>query len=341
MTKRIIIVFMIMTMIAIQSLSANASEVFDLKINFPDVMTATSGKKYQISIPFSGKGIDRISFKTEGVKIELIDADWHQYPESCFATIQLCANDTGRFTMQLVNNNKGIVYEKDFIVIIGSYDTVENEVKYVVNHKNGVNLRSLPNTSSNILCTLSQGTKFDVTISQNEWAFVEINGMKGFVCLKYCTESNNTYDPSKALDFASKYAYEDKNWKCSEFVSRSLQSGGLEIDVYTGVGNLYRALDKMEGVEKYELTVNKNGRVYPQDNKGKLASGDVICLYCRYCASPKGDGRPYVHAVMVGDLSEDGIKVYAKNNNYKNELYSGFNHCICGSHDVIAYVFHF
>ena len=344
MVRKFLGLFTMITLFCFLTSPVQASEISDLKIDFPDVMTATAGKSYEIPIPFSGQGIDSISFSKEGLNLKLIDSDWNPYPEQCTATVQLKANKTGRFTMNLLNDDKGIVLRKDFVVIVRDSSTSEREVQYTVVHPNGVNLRRLPNTSSTILDTIPEGSQFDVLISQNGWGYVSYNGNIGFVSLQYCSEGpalGCIYNPGKAFDFAARYADEDNGWLCSEFVSRALRNGGLEIDIHEGVGNLYRALEKIDGVAKYRLSVRKNGRIYAQDNKGKLASGDVICMYCNHCASPEGDGKPYVHTVLVGDLSKNGIKVFAKNNSYNNELYQGFNHCICGSSDVIAYGFHF
>lgn len=345
MAKKLFGFFMMIILISCFTLPVQASEISDLKIDFPDVMTATAGKTYEIPIPFSGKGIDSISFSREGLTLKLIDSDWNPYPEQCTATVQLKANKTARFTMNLLNDEKGIIYQKDFVVITRDSSTSERKAQYTVVHPNGVNLRRLPNTSSAILDIIPEGSQFDVSISQNGWGYVSYNGESGFVSLQYCSEegsaSDSIYNPGKALAFAAQYADEDNGWLCAEFVSRALRSGGLEIDIHKGVGNLYRALEKIDGAAKYKLSVRENGRIYAQDNEGKLASGDVICMYCNHCASPEGDGKPYVHTVLVGDLSKNGIKVFAKNNSYNNELYQGFNHCICGSSDVIAYGFHF
>lgn len=155
--------------------------------------------------------------------------------------------------------------------------------------------------------------------------------------------SNMGYLPSKSVAFAEKYATTNKNWLCAEYVSRSLIAGNINIKIRAGCGDLFRDLEKMSNVTKYLLKVESNGKILPKNNPGKISSGDVIIMYCKNCK--KIDGKPYVHAVLVGDTSSSGIKVYAHNKSYSNETYWGFNSCgYCSNEkpsDVIAYGFHF
>ena len=153
--------------------------------------------------------------------------------------------------------------------------------------------------------------------------------------------SANAYDVEKALEFASDHAQTNDEWLCAEYVSRCLRAGGVRCDVLYGVGDLYRMLDKLDGVTRYKLTVDSTGKIIPKDNEGKLASGDVIIMYCNSCLDI--DGKPYVHAVLVGDVAKSGIKVYAHNRSYKNAVYSGFDYCgYCHSNNnITCYGFHF
>ncbi len=93
-------------------------------------------------------------------------------------------------------------------------------------------------------------------------------------------------------------------------------------------------------MKKSTLKVESNGTILPKNNKNKVSTGDVIIMYCLNCK--KVDGKPFVHAILVGSLSNNGIKVYAHNRSYQNSTYYGFNYCgYCGSNNVIAYGFHF
>ena len=150
--------------------------------------------------------------------------------------------------------------------------------------------------------------------------------------------SANAYDVEKALEFASAHARTNDEWLCAEFVSRCVEAGGTNCGIHPGVGNLFRALDKLDNVKRYQLKVDSSGKILPEDNDGKISSGDVIIMYCTTC----NDGKPFLHAVLVGDVSKSGIKVYAHNKAYKNETYTAFNYCkYCNKYSTICYCFHF
>lgn len=326
-------------------LGAGAAEISGLSIDFPKVMLATSGKSYQFDIPFSGNGIDSVSISKNGADIDLVRGNWNN--TQCSITVNVKGTHNGRFTMNLVNDEKGIIYQKDFIVIVKNSSTQNINQTYTVAHSRGVNVRSMPTTSSAIKKALPQGTQIQVTLIHNGWGYVPT--YDSFVSLQYCTKNSNEssegsdsgYNANKALDFAADHVYTNSNWLCAEYVSRCVRAGGIDINVEKGVGNLYRALDKLDGVTRYTLKVDSSGKILPEDNVNKLASGDVIIMYCNNCL--KIDGKPYVHAVLIGDLSKNGIRVYAHNSAYDNETYYGFHSCgYCGkNNNVIAYGFHF
>ena len=119
-----------------------------------------------------------------------------------------------------------------------------------------------------------------------------------------------------------------------------LRARGLDIGIHPGVGNLYRALEKMDGVTKYKLKAQSNGTILLKNSKGKLAKGDPIIIYCNSCL--RIDGKPYVHAVLVSDTSSSsGIRVYAHRAPYNNAIYRVFNYCrYCGNYNTTVYGFH-
>lgn len=343
MKKKIISLITVFTFLLSMFCQVSAVDS-QLSIDFPTLMLADAEQSYEFAIPFAGKGIDSISLVRNGADIQIVDSTWTS--GQCKLTVKLNGSKSGRFTLNLNNNDKGVIFSKQFIVLIKDKTTTQVDETYTVAHNKGVNIRSLPTTSSSIRQALPKGAEIHVSLTQDGWGYLP--DYNGFVSLKYCTKNSTTssshltsgYNPSKALDFAANHAFTNSEWLCAEFVSRSLKAGGLKIDIWAGVGDLYRALEKMDGVTKYTLKVDKSGKILPKNNSGKLSKGDVIILYCNSCKSI--DGKPYIHAVMVGDLSSDGVKVYAHNNAYSNKVYYGFNKCgFCGSSNVIAYGFHF
>ncbi len=154
------------------------------------------------------------------------------------------------------------------------------------------------------------------------------------------SSSRTGYKAANALSFAKANVYKNTHWLCAEYVSRALRAGGLDIGVHPGVGNLFRALEKINGVTKYKLNVQSNGTILLKNNAGKIAKGDPIVIYCNSCL--RIDGKPYIHAVLVSDTSSSsGIKVYAHNRAYNNAIYRGFNYCkFCGTYNTTVYGFH-
>lgn len=322
--------------------SAAAAQVANLKIDYPDLLLADAGKTYQLDIPFSGQGIDSISISNNGVTATIVDTQWQTYPKKCTATIKLQVPKTGQFTLWLNSNERGRIGKKVFAVVVKNRTSKIVDQEYWVSHANGVNVRSLPSKESTVKRTLSKGQKVNVSFIQDGWGYV--SAYSGFISLQYCSSSPSAdktvsgYDRQAAQRFAEEHAYTDSSWLCSEYVSRCLRAGNLQIDVEPGVGGLFRALDSMQGVKKYTLSVESNGKILPQKNSGKISTGDVIIMYCNNC----NDGKPYIHAVLVGSITNSGIHVYAHNNSYCNQLYYGFNNCsFCGSKNVTAYGFHF
>ena len=227
---------------------------------------------------------------------------------------------------------------------------------YKVNTSSGVNVRNGAGSSYTLVGAAVNGTQFKVSKISGTWGYTSsikcTNGTQaGWVSLDYCslvssgsssssgsTTTTTGYSPAKAIEFAAKYAKSSEvKWLCAEFVSRCLIAGGLDIDNYVGCTSLNKALGKIDGLAKYKLQVENSGAVLESKNKGKIAKGDVIILYCDGCT----DGYPYWHTVLVGDITTSGIKVYARNNSYKNELYYGFNQPHCNNSKTTAYCFHF
>ena len=152
-----------------------------------------------------------------------------------------------------------------------------------------------------------------------------------------------TYNVNKAIDFADENAYKNQSWKCAEYVSRCLRAGGVNITIRPRCKELIEnELEQLECVTKYKVTIEKNGSILPEKNKGKIGIGDVIAIYCDYCKK-NIDGKPWTHVVMTGTISNGKpIQVYAHNNSYKNEAYYGFKSCgTCKSTNCEAYSFHF
>lgn len=147
--------------------------------------------------------------------------------------------------------------------------------------------------------------------------------------------SSSGYNPSASITYANNNAYSGQGL-CAEYVSRCIQAGGISIPVIKGCGSLYRKLDSMGNISKYKLTVDSSGKILPQKNNCPITSGDVIIIYCSRT-------NEYEHAVLVGDVTNNGLYVYAHNRAYKNGLYWGFNYCgTCKrSSGTTAYLFHF
>lgn len=169
-------------------------------------------------------------------------------------------------------------------------------------------------------------------------AVIRITTIKGVYETKIEISKLN-YNVDKAIEFAKKNAYTNRQWLCAEYASRAAIAGGLPIDIYPGCGDLFRALEKLDGVTKYELAVNSSGSINPNSsaNKGKIAKGDIVLIVCDNCAP-----KMYNHAVIVGDCSGSVARVYAHNAAHKNDKYYGFNYCCDHGHSgsVHAYCFH-
>lgn len=322
------------------------SQVHDLKIECANTLYVIPGKTYPYNFFFSGKGIDSVSLSTTAITAKITNVQWKAYPAKCPVTIQISANQTGNYTFYLKNNQQGTILQKTVTVLAKTNDSKQVDAKYTVSHPKGVNVRALPNTNSAIKNILSKGSTFPVTFIQGNWGYTG----SGFVCLDYCTRTDssptnsssgsNGYAPTAALRFAAEHVYSSSCGLCAEYVCRCLISGGLDLPIIKGCRQLHNALLKTKGVKRYRLTVEANGSILPRKNKGKIAPGDPIIMYCTSCLNI--DGEPYTHAVLVSTLSNSGIRVYARNHSYNNETYYGFSSCGSGSgHNVEAYSYHF
>lgn len=322
--------------------TASAVEIRDLKMDCPSTIVVDKTGVFQVDLPFSGLGIDSITVAAgKNVTPKIVNANWQAFPKTCTARVQISVSGNGNFDFIMRNNVKGEIFRKNFQVAVQSSNS-SGKTTYIVTHAKGVNVRTTP-VNGKVKKALSRNQKFTVTTINNNWGFVP--EYSGWVCLDYCqkantssssTSSNSKVNTSKILDFAQRNAFLHANWLCAEYASRACIEGGLNIGVIKGCGTLYRTLDKLSSqCTKYALTVNKNGRIYPTgSNKGKIAPGDPLVIYCQKC-------KMYQHALLVGDVTNDGVRVYAHNHPHCNDVYSAFQYCSdCGGGHNTVYVFH-
>ena len=320
--------------------TASAVEIRDLKMDCSSTVVVNKAGVSLVDLPFSGLGIDSITVAAgKNVTPKIVDANWQAFPKTCTARVQISVSGNGDFYFIMRNNNvKNEIFRKKFEVKIQSSSP---GVTYIVSHAKGVNVRTAP-VNGKIKKTLSKGQKFTITTLNQNWGYTL--EYSGWVCLDYCqkvntssssTSSNSKVNTSKILDFAQRNAFLHGSWLCAEYASRALAAGNVNIGIIKGCGTLYRTLEKSSQCTKYELTVNKNGRIYPTgSNKGKIAPGDALVIYCQRC-------KMYQHALLAGDVTNDGVRVYAHNNPHCNDVYSAFQYCSdCrGGHNTV-YVFH-
>ena len=321
--------------------TASAVEIRDLKMDCSSTVVVNKTGVFQVDLPFSGLGIDSITVAAgKNVTPKIVDANWQAFPKTCTARVQISVSGNGNFDFIMRSNVKGEIFRRKFDIKIQSSSS--GKTTFIVTHAKGVNVRTAP-TNGKIRKTLSKGQKFTVTTLNQNWGYTL--EYSGWVCLDYCqkvntssssTSSNSKVNTSKILDFAQRNAFQHATWLCAEYASRACIEGGLNIGVIKGCGTLYRTLDKLSSqCTKYALTVNKNGRIYPTgSNKGKIAPGDPLVIYCSKC-------KMYQHALLVGDVTNNGIRVYAHNNPHCNDIYSSFQYCSdCGGGHNTVYVFH-
>lgn len=320
--------------------TASAVEIRDLKMDCPSTIVLPKAGVSLVDLPFSGLGIDSITVAAgKNVTPKIVDANWQAFPKTCTARVQISVSGNGNFDFIMRSNVKGEIFRRKFDIKIQSSSSGGT---YIVSHAKGVNVRTAP-VNGKVKKALSRNLKFTVTtINNNNWGFVP--EYSGWVCLDYfqkvntsssSTSSNSKVNTSKILDFAQKNAFQHESWLCAEYTSRALAAGNVNIGIIKGCGTLYRTLEKSSQCTKYELTVNKNGRIYPTgSNKGKIAPGDALVIYCQRC-------KMYQHALLAGDVTNDGVRVYAHNHPHCNDVYSAFQYCSdCrGGHNTV-YVFH-
>ena len=321
--------------------TASAVEIRDLKMDCPSTIVVDKTGVFQVDLPFSGLGIDSITVAAgKNVTPKIVNANWQAFPKTCTARVQISVSGNGNFDFIMRNNVKGEIFRRKFDVKMQSSSS---RTTYIVSHAKGVNVRTAP-VNGKIKKTLSKGQKFTVTTLNQNWGYTL--EYSGWICLDYCqkantssssTSSNSKVNTSKILDFAQRNAFLHANWLCAEYASRACIEGGVKLGgVIKGCGTLYRTLDKLSSqCTKYELTVNKNGRIYPTgSNKGKIAPGDPLVIYCQKC-------KMYQHALLVGDVTNDGVRVYAHNHPHCNDIYRSFHYCSdCGGGRNTVYVFH-
>lgn len=320
--------------------TASAVEIRDLKMDCPSTIVVDKTGVFQVDLPFSGLGIDSITVAAgKNVTPKIVNANWQAFPKTCTARVQISVSGNGNFDFIMRNNNvNGEIFRRKFDIKIQSSSS---GTTYIVTHAKGVNVRTAP-VNGKVKKALSRNHKFTVTTINKNWGYTP--EYSGWVCLDYCqkantssssTSSNSKVNTSKILDFAQKNAFQHESWLCAEYASRALAAGNVNIGIIKGCGTLYRTLEKSSQCTKYELTVNKNGRIYPTgSNKGKIAPGDALVIYCQRC-------KMYQHALLAGDVTNDGVRVYAHNHPHCNDVYSAFQYCSdCrGGHNTV-YVFH-
>lgn len=322
--------------------TASAVEIRDLKMDCSSTVVVNKTGVFQVDLPFSGLGIDSIAVAAgKNVTPKIVNASWQAFPKTCTARVQISVSGNGNFDFIMRNNNvNGEIFRKNFQVVVQSSNS-SGKKTYIVSHAKGVNVRTAP-VNGKIRKTLSKGQKFTVTTINKNWGYSP--DYSAWICLDYCqkvntssssTSSNSKVNTSKILDFAQRNAFQHESWLCAEYASRACIEGGLNIGVIKGCGTLYRTLEKSSQCTKYTLTINKNGRIYPTgNNKGKIAPGDALVIYCSKC-------KMYQHALLVGDVTNNGIHVYAHNNPHCNDVYSAFKYCSdCGGGHNTVYVFH-
>lgn len=321
--------------------TASAVEIRDLKMDCPSTIVVPKAGVSLVDLPFSGLGIDSITVAAgKNVTPKIVNANWQAFPKTCTARVQISVSGNGNFDFIMRNNVKGEIFRRKFDIKMQSSSSGGT---YIVSHAKGVNVRTAP-VNGKVKKALSRNQKFTVTTINKNWGYIP--EYSGWVCLDYCqkantssssTSSNSKVNTSKILDFAQKNAFQHESWLCAEYASRACLEGGVKLGgVIKGCGTLYRTLDKLSSqCTKYELTVNKNGRIYPTgSNKGKIAPGDPLVIYCQKC-------KMYQHALLAGDVTNDGVRVYAHNHPHCNDIYSAFQYCSdCrGGHNTV-YVFH-
>lgn len=319
--------------------TASAVEIRDLKMDCPSTIVVDKTGVFQVDLPFSGLGIDSITVAAgKNVTPKIVNANWQAFPKTCTARVQISVSGNGNFDFIMRSNVKGEIFRRKFDVKMQSSSS---GTTYIVSHAKGVNVRTAP-VNGKIKKTLSKGQKFTVTTINKNWGYSP--DYSAWICLDYCqkantssssTSSNSKVNTGKIIEFAQKYAYLNAKWLCAEFVSRALAAGNVNVGIIKGCGTLYRTLEKSSQCTKYELTVNKNGRIYPTgSNKGKIAPGDALVIYCQRC-------KMYQHALLAGDVTNDGVRVYAHNHPHRNDIYSSFQYCSdCGGGHNTVYVFH-
>lgn len=319
--------------------TASAVEIRDLKMDCSSTVVVPKAGVSLVDLPFSGLGIDSITVAAgKNVTPKIVDANWQAFPKTCTARVQISVSGNGNFDFIMRSNVKGEIFRRKFDVKIQSSSS---GATYIVSHVKGVNVRTAP-VNGKVKKALSRNQKFTVTTINKNWGYIP--EYSGWVCLDYCqkantssssTSSNSKVNTSKILDFAQKNAFQHESWLCAEYASRALAAGNVNVGIIKGCGTLYRTLEKSSQCTKYELTVNKNGRIYPTgSNKGKIAPGDALVIYCSKC-------KMYQHALLVGDVTNNGIRVYAHNNPHCNDIYSSFQYCSdCGGGHNTVYVFH-
>ncbi len=119
-----------------------------------------------------------------------------------------------------------------------------------------------------------------------------------FALLPTAAFAKNTYDPAKAIAWATNRSEFDKfPGKCASFVSRCLREGGLTDVKYSTPGDLVSYLEKNNYGTTYQIN---------DANLKKLKAGDVVMVYC----SKGHDSSKYwgLHTIFVTAVDQSGKK---------------------------------
>lgn len=172
------------------------------------------------------------------------------------------------------------------IMLLFSFFTVfASEGGYV--NCNLLNVRVSPNTSSEIIAQLPQGTKLEIIYTDLGWYNVRMeNGVTGFVFAPYITKAQIVSDANNEV--AEKVASDAHNYIGSRYVYGT--SGPKTFDCSGFTSYLY----KQYGVS-LPRTSTSQGTIGRYVDKNSLVEGDIVCF------SNRSDRKINHVGIYVGD----------------------------------------
>lgn len=172
------------------------------------------------------------------------------------------------------------------VMLLFSFFTVfASEGGYV--NCNLLNVRVSPNTSSEIVAQLPQGTKLEIIYTDLGWYNVRMeNGVTGFVFAPYITKAQIVSDVNNEV--AEKVASDAHNYIGSRYVYGT--SGPNTFDCSGFTSYLY----KQYGVS-LPRTSTSQGTVGRYVDKNSLVEGDIVCF------SNRSDRKINHVGIYVGD----------------------------------------